>query len=257
MTKIIAIVNQKGGVGKTTSTINIGAGLARNRKRVLLVDFDPQGSMTISLGIDAKSLKYTMFDVMTGECEAKEAINKLSNCDLIATDQRLTIAEKNISDQTGREYVLKEALQPIMNEYDYILIDNTPSLGLLTINALTACNEVYIPTQAEYLAMSGIVELKKTIETIKKYTNKKIAVTGVIVTMYDNRKNLHKDIVAKLEEAFPQKVFNTKIRNNVAIAEAPINGVDIFEYDPKSNGAIDYNGIVSEILGRETKQNGK
>ena len=133
MTKIIAIVNQKGGVGKTTSTINIGVGLARNRKRVLLVDFDPQGSMTISLGIDAKSLKYTMFDVMTGECEAKEAINKLSNCDLIATDQRLTIAEKNISDQTGREYVLKEALQPIMNEYDYILIDNTPSLGLLTI----------------------------------------------------------------------------------------------------------------------------
>lgn len=252
--KTIAIVNQKGGVGKTTSTINIGAGLHNKGYKVLLVDLDPQASLTISLGIKANEIDNTVSEVITGACKPQEAIIS-KGYDVLPADLRLTVAEQNIADQPGREFLLKEALEEIKESYDYILIDNSPSLGVLTFNGLTACDEVFIPTQAEYLALAGLTALLNTINTIKKRLNPGIDVTGVIVTLYDGRKNLSKDILTKLDKLFNGKVFATKVRNNVALAEAPINGVDIYSYSPKSNGAKDYNGIVDEIIERTGGKN--
>lgn len=252
MTRIIALVNQKGGVGKTTSTINIGAALAKAGKRVLLVDLDPQGNLTVSLGIMAHELEATLYEVLTGAFTAVQATIK-KNYDVIPADIRLSGAELELSSQPGREMILKEALQPIQANYDYILIDCPPSLGLITLNGLTAAQEIFIPLQAEFLALNGMAQLLKTIGAVQKRLNPQLNISGIITTLYDSRKNLNKEVLEKIQEYFPEKAFKSLIRDNVALAEAPSFGKDIFEYRPDSNGAEDYKNLSSEIIKQETR----
>ena len=252
MGKVIAIVNQKGGVAKTTTAINTGAGLANAGKKVLLIDLDPQGSLTKSLAVDIRQSENTGYELLKGSKTPSEVIRNLPNdYDLIPGDNRLSIIEN----RAGND-LLKKQLAPIVKAYDYILIDCSPSLGVLTINALTACNEVYIPLQAEYLALAGIAQLLQVVKVVQKDANRNLKVTGVIITMYDRRRRLTGAVEGKLQEMFPEALFATRIRNNVALAEAPIHGQDIFAYDPKSNGAKDYKALVNEIMERGNN-NGK
>jgi len=255
MARIIALVNQKGGVGKTTSTINIGAGLQKAGKSVLLVDIDPQGNLTVSLGIEAYKISNTIFELLKGECETKEAIVNLGY-DVLPADIRLSGADMELSSIPGREMLLKESLAHVSANYDYILIDCPPSLGLITLNGLTAANEIFIPLQAEFLALNGMSQLLNTVKAVQKRLNPKLDVTGIIVTLYDSRKNLNKEVLEKIQQYFPDKAFSTLIRDNIALAEAPSFGKDIYEYKPNSNGAEDYKALCAEILNREKKNNG-
>ena len=251
MAKVIAIVNQKGGVGKTTTALNLGAGLANAGKCVLLVDLDPQGSLTKSLAVDVRQDDCTAYELLRAAKGFSEVVRSLPNgYDLIPCDLRLSGIESDRSGEPGREYLLKEALEPVTSKYDYILIDCSPSLGVLTLNALTACNEVYIPVQAEYLALTGIAQLTQTVDVVRRRLNAGIKITGVLITMYDRRKKLTGAVEEKLEQLFGGAVFATRIRGNVALAEAPIEGQDIFAYDKHSNGAKDYQALTNEILER-------
>jgi len=245
MSKIISISNHKGGVGKTTSTLNIGAGLSNTGKRVLLIDLDPQANLSQSLGITDP--EYTIYGALKGEY-GLEPIEIYKNLDLIPSTLDLSGAEVELSGEAGREYILKELIEPVVKLYDYILIDSPPSLGLLTINAFTASTTVYIPLQSQYLALQGLAKLLEVIDKIKKRLNKGLEVGGVFITQYDSRKILNRDVVDTIEEHFSDKVFKTKIRDNVALAEAPTQGVDIFRYNSKSNGAKDYLSLCNEIL---------
>lgn len=253
MARIIALVNQKGGVGKTTSAINIGAGLALKGKRVLLIDLDPQASMTMSLGQDARQSDRTSYEVMAGDLEAKEAIIKLSGgYDLIPCDARLLTIEN------GKEKrLLQRGIASVAGMYDYILIDCQPSLGNLMLNALTACNEVYIPVQAEYLALAGLAQLTNTIAIVKRSLNQDIEITGVIITRYKARTKLSKEVYSKAKELYPQATFRTPIRDAVDVAEAPTAGTDIFHYSKRSNGAKDYMDVVNEIIKKGQNKHGK
>lgn len=246
MAKIIALVNQKGGVGKTTSTINIGAGLAIKGKRVLLIDLDPQASLTMSLGQDASRSDRTAYEVLTGDLEASKAIIKLSGgYDLIPCDARLLALEE------GKEKrLLQRAIAPLTGMYDYILIDCRPSLGNLMLNALTACNEVYIPVQAEFLALAGLAQLTNTITLVKRKLNPDVKITGVLITRYKARTKLSKEVYNKAKELYPQAIFKTPVRDAVDVAEAPTAGTDIFHYSKRSNGAKDYLSVVEEIIKR-------
>lgn len=249
MAKVIAIVNQKGGVGKTTTAVNVGAGLAKAGKHVLLIDLDPQGSLTTSFAFNVSRDDKTAYELLKGTRKAEEVIRSLPNgCDLIPGDLRLTGIE------TGRNQLLKQAIEPVTSKYDYILIDCSPSLGVLALNALAACAEVYIPLEPEYLALAGIARLMQTIKAAKARINPGIKVTGVLVTKYDRRKKLTGAVEAKLQELFPEAVFATKIRNNIALAEAPTEGKDVFAYAPRSNGAKDYQALTNEILEKEGKK---
>lgn len=250
MTRVIALVNQKGGVGKTTSTINIGAGLAKKGKRVLLVDLDPQGNLTYSLGIKADEVSPTIYQVMKDEATAKDAIIK-GEFDVIPANIQLSGAELELSSVAGRELILKEALEPLLPDYDYILIDAPPALNMLTINALTACQEVFIPLQAEYLSLNGMLQLTNTVALVSKRLNNDLKITGVIATLYDARKNLNREVIEAIQERFKDSLFKTYIRDNIALAEAPSYGKDIFSYQPNSNGANDYLKLVDEIIKQE------
>jgi len=242
---IISIANHKGGVGKTTSTINIGAGLNKLKKKILLIDLDSQANLTQSLGVTDP--QETIYGALRGEYKLKP-LQVLKGLDLIPSTLDLSGAEIELSSETGREYILRELLEPLRGEYDYILIDNPPSLGLLTINAFTASQEILIPLQAQYLAMRGLTKLIEVIDKIQKRLNKELHIGGVFVTQYDNRKVLNRTVGNDIEAYFKDKVFKTKIRDNVALAEAPINGEDIFRYNPTSYGAIDYMALCKEIL---------
>lgn len=245
MARIIALVNQKGGVGKTTSTINIGAGLALKGKRVLLIDLDPQASLTMSLGQDASQSDRTAYEVLVGDLDIQKAIIKLDGYDLVPCDARLLTIEN------GKEKrLLQRGLASVAVMYDYILIDCRPSLGNLMLNALTACNEVYIPVQAEFLALAGLAQLTNTIAIVKQSLNPDIKITGVIITRYKARTKLSKEVYNKAKEIYPQAIFKTPIRDAVDVAEAPTAGTDIFHYNKRSNGAKDYLNIVDEIIKR-------
>jgi chromosome partitioning protein len=250
MAKVIAMSNHKGGVAKTTSVVNIGAGLSSGKagKRVLLIDLDPQANLTHSLGIDKP--ERTIYGAMKGEYPITP-IKVSDRLSVIASTLDLSSAEIDLSSEAGREFVLKELIQPLKKDHDYILIDCPPSLSLLTLNALVAADDVYIPMQTQYLALQGLTKLTDVIEKIQKRLNKKLNLGGIILTQYDSRKVLDRDISKAITNKFKSKVFNTKIRNTVALAEAPMKGVDIFRYAPKSNGAQDYSQLCKEIISRK------
>jgi chromosome partitioning protein len=248
MSKLIAISNHKGGVGKTTSAINIGAGLNKLGKTVLLIDLDPQANLSQSLGIIEQ--ERNIYGALRGEYKL-EPIQILKGLDLIPSTLDLSGAEVELSGEAGREYILRELIEPLRSSYDYILIDSPPSLGLLTINAFTASDEILIPLQAQYLALQGLAKLIEVVDKIKKRLNKDLRIGGVIVTQYDSRKVLNRDVVDTIEAHFKEDVFKTKIRDNIALAEAPAQGLDIFRYNPKSYGAEDYLSLCKEILKRK------
>ena len=253
MCRVIAISNHKGGVGKTTSVVNIGAGLAREGRKVLLVDLDPQANMTISFGI--QEAERTIYHALKGE-SGIEIYNISKNIDIVASTLDLSGAESELASEAGREYILQELLAPFEEKYDYIIIDCPPSLGLLTINAFTAVSEVFIPLQPHYLAIKGLSKIIEVINKIKRRLNKKIEITGVFVTQFDKRKVLHRDVLETIKTYFGDRVFYTKIRENIALAEAPSSGTNIFDYDKESNGAEDYARLVREIMAMEEKKNG-
>lgn len=252
MTRIIALVNQKGGVGKTTSTINIAAGLAKLNRRALAIDLDPQANLTCSVGIPAHELTKTIYEGLKGELPLSEIRQETKGgFDVIPANIELSGAELELSSQAGRELLLKEALTPLAGQYDYILLDCPPSLGILTLNALTTATEIFITLQTEYLAMQGMSKLIQTIQIIQRRLNSDLVVTGIIGTLYDNRRTLNREIIDKIREYFSDKLFNTLIRDNIALAEAPSFGLDIFSYKKDSNGAKDYLSLCQEIINQE------
>ncbi len=252
--RVISLVNQKGGVGKTTTTKNLGAGLVREGKRVLLIDLDPQANLTYSLGIrpeEDDSLK-TMYDVLRGTAQLKDIILTHANgLKLAPAHLNLSASELELTSQAGRELILKEAIRPVLHDYDYILIDCAPSLGILTLNALVASREVFIPLQTEFLAMQGMSKLLETLDLVKQRLNHDIEVTGIIGTMYDGRKNLSGEVISSIRTHFGDKLLKTLIRSNVSLAEAPSFGQDIFSYKADSIGAEDYQALAKEVIAME------
>jgi len=247
--KIIALINQKGGVGKTTCAINIGAGLNKLNKRVLLIDLDPQAHLTYSLGLPAHELKNTVYELLKGNVNLKDTIVRRNGLSLVPSSLNLSGAEIEFSGMAGREFLLKEILDK-ENRFDYAFIDCPPSLGLLTLNALTTAQEVYIPLQTEFLALQGMTKLLETIAIVKKRLNKNIDTAGIIATRFDCRKNLNREVVDKIKEYFGNKLFKTLIRDNISLAEAPSFGKTIFEYKSNSYGAKDYLNLCKEIVKR-------
>ena len=245
MSKVISISNHKGGVGKTTSALNIGAGLNKLGKKVLLIDLDPQANLSQSLGLIDQDKN--IYGAIRGEYKLQH-IQVLKGLDVIPSTLDLSGAEIELSGEAGREYILRELIAPIKKSYDYIIIDSPPSLGLLTINSFTASDEILIPLQAQYLAIQGLTKLLEVIDKIKKRLNKKLKVGGVFITQYDSRKVLNRDVVTSIKQRFKAEVLKTMIRDNVALAEAPTQGVDIFRYQPKSKGAEDYLALCKEII---------
>jgi len=245
--KVISISNHKGGVGKTTSAINIGAGLNLLKKKVLLIDLDPQANLTQSLGLTNEAIN--IYGALRGEYKL-QPIEILKGLDVIPSTLDLSGAEVELSSEPGREYILKELIEPLRASYDFIIIDSPPSLGLLTINSFTASDEILIPLQAQYLALQGLAKLVEVVDKIKQRLNKGLKVGGVFITQYDSRKVLNRDVVDTIQAHFNDEVFKTKIRDNIALAEAPSQGLDIFRYSSKSNGAEDYLALSKEILKR-------
>lgn len=251
MAKILSLLNHKGGVGKTTSTINIGAGLVELGKKVLLVDLDPQANLSLSLG--ASRPPQTIYEAMRGESELIP-IHVKENMDVIVSTLDLSGAEMELINEAGREYILRELFLPLQEEYDFIIIDCPPSLGLLTLNALTCSDFVVIPLQTEFLALQGLAKIKQVIQKVKLRLNKKLQIAGVVGTMYDHRKVLNRDVLETIQKYFGELVFETLIRDNVSLAEAPAQRKDIFAYSPSSSGAQDYLSLCREILTRVKKQ---
>jgi chromosome partitioning protein len=251
-TRIISLTNNKGGVGKTTSSLNIGVGLARKGKQVLLIDLDPQASLTISLGINPNNhLENSIVQVLTKKKDIKECILKVqNNVYLIPSNSLLNDAEPLISAKPYKETILQKALEPIKEVFNYIIIDCPPSLNTLTNNGLGASNEVFIPIEAEYLALQGTSQLVEKINEMQE-GNEDLEITGVFLTKYDQRKNLNKQVKDVLIDTFKDKVFKTDINTNVALAEAPSHQKDIFTYEPTSSGARDYENLVNEIIKQE------
>jgi chromosome partitioning protein len=244
---IISLLNHKGGVGKTTSCINIGAGLVELGKKVLLVDLDPQANLTLSLGIGRQ--RVTIYEAIRGEAELEPYTAK-PNMDIITSSLDLSGAEMELINEAGREYILRELFEPLLDQYDFILLDCPPSLGLLTLNALTCSQYVIIPLQTEFLALQGLAKIKQVIDKVQFRLNKSLSICGVVATMYDSRRVLNRDVVETIHKYFGEKVFKTYIRDNVALAEAPAQRKDIFDYNSKSSGAEDYLNLCKEILTR-------
>jgi len=247
---IIAVSNHKGGVGKTTTVANIAAGLHRMSKRVLMVDIDPQANLSQSF--NTNNQERNIYGAIRGVYPAAP-IPVLPGLDVIPSTLDLSGAEVELSGEAGREYILREVLAPLRKRYDYIIIDCPPSLGLLTINALTAADEVMIPMQAHYLAMQGVAKLTEVVDKIRQRLNKALRIGGVVITHYDGRKILHRDMVDNIREHFKERVYATKVWDNIALAEAPSQGVDIFRYEAKSHGATDYTALCKEIVKRTRK----
>lgn len=246
--EVYTIINQKGGVGKTTSAVNIAAALNRLRKKVLIVDMDPQGSATVSTGIITKGDTKTTFEVLTGAADIESAIIKREGApDLLACDLRLT-SFKDTNDEPGKEFILKERLEEVAGFYDVVIIDTPPALSMLTLNALTACDGVIIPMVAEYLALNGVAQLLNTINTVKKRLNNKLEIKGVFLTRYDKRKIIGQEIAANLQEFFKDAFCKTYIRENVAVTESQSAGQDVINFNPECNAAADYMELTKEIF---------
>ena len=253
MGRTIAIANQKGGVGKSTTAINLSACLAEAGKRVLTVDIDPQGNTTSGLGTDKNGVEYTLYELLLGDCDPKDCIieNVVERVDLIPSNVNLSGAEIELVGIEEREYILKNVLERIKEGYDYIIMDCPPSLSMLTINALTAADSVLVPIQCEYYALEGLSQLIHTIELVQVRLNKKLEIEGVVFTMYDARTNLSLEVVENVKENLNQNIYKTIIPRNVRLAEAPSYGLPINMYDPKSTGAESYRLLAEEVINRE------
>jgi chromosome partitioning protein len=252
MGDIFAVTNQKGGVGKTTTTVNLAASLANSGKKVLLIDLDPQGNASTGCGVDKETLEVSSYDVIMTEAKAIDAIVRPedSTFDVMPTNSDLTAAEIQLLEVKLREHRLRLALESTRDKYDYILIDCPPSLSMLTVNALVASKGVIIPIQCEYYALEGLSSLLKTIERVKQRANPKLEVSGLIRTMYDARNNLATEVSRQLITHFESKVFHTVIPRNVRLAEAPSHGLPVLSYDRASRGAIAYMAMASEFIRR-------
>lgn len=249
---VIALANQKGGVGKTTTSVNLGACLADNGKKVLLIDLDPQGNATSGLGIDKKDIEESVYDVLINDVDLKDVILKSSHkgLDIVPTTIALSGAEVELTNLMARETRLKDAFGDVKDEYDYILIDCPPSLGLLTINAFTACDSILIPVQSEYYALEGLSQLLNTIKLVRKHFNSDLKIEGVLLTMYDKRTNLGQQVNAEVKKYFGDQVYDTIIPRNVRLSEAPSHGQAIVDYDKRSTGAKVYQQLAKEVLAR-------
>ena len=252
MGRIIAIANQKGGVGKTTTAINLSACLAESRQRVLAVDFDPQGNETSGLGIEKGSIERTVYDLLVGECEIEECLisNVQENLDLLPSNVDLAGAEIELLEIENKEKLLKTYLEKIKKHYDFIIIDCPPSLNLLTINALTAADTVLVPIQCEYYALEGLSQVLKTVNLVKKKLNPTLEMEGVVFTMYDARTNLSLEVVESVKNNLNQNIYKTIIPRNVRLAEAPSHGMPINLYDSRSAGAESYRLLAAEVISR-------
>lgn len=250
MGRVITIANQKGGVGKTTTSVNLGSCLAYIGKRVLLVDTDPQGNATSGVGIEKADVDHCIYDVLVDDIEASQVIKatNVENLDVIPATIQLAGAEIELVSTISREVRLKRALEEVKDRYDYILIDCPPSLGLLTINALTASDAVLIPVQCEYYALEGLSQLLNTVRLVQKHLNHELAIEGVLLTMLDARTNLGIQVIEEVKKYFQDKVFKTIIPRNVRLSEAPSHGEPIIIYDPKSRGAEVYLELAKEVV---------
>jgi len=251
-TKIIAISNQKGGVGKTTSAVNIAAYLAVTETPTLLIDMDPQSNATSGVGIEIGSYKQSIYDVVIGKAKLSDVVQKtdLEFLDVVPSSAQLVGAEIELVSLFSRERMLKEALEDVEGKYKYIIIDSPPSLGLLTINVLTSAHTIIIPIQCEYYALEGLSQLLNTIRMVQKHLNKELEIEGILITMYDHRLNLSRQVVQELHEYFGDKVYDTYINRNVRLGEAPSHGKPILLYDATSTGAHNYMNLVTEFLNK-------
>ena len=247
MGKVIAFANQKGGVAKTTTTLNLGVAFAEQGIRVLLVDLDPQGNLTMSQGLNPDSIERSMFDVLVHRVPIQEVIHE-AEVDLAVSSIDLAGAELALSSMIGRERALEKALAPIKENYNYVLIDTPPSLGLLTINALVASDGVIVPVQCEYLSLRGLVQLENTLSMIRENLNPDVEIQGILPTMYDNRTLHSREAVEILQENFGNLVFDTKIRKTIRYAEAPVKGSSVLKYDPSGSAAEAYRDLAKEVL---------
>ncbi|MDT0687453.1 ParA family protein [Autumnicola psychrophila] len=250
MGKIIAIANQKGGVGKTTTSVNLAASLGVLEKKVLLIDADPQANATSGLGIDVEAVEFGTYQLLEHSVKASKTIMETGspNLDIIPAHIDLVAIEIELVDQESREYMLKKAILPLKEKYDYILIDCAPSLGLLTLNALTASDSVIIPIQCEYFALEGLGKLLNTIKSVQKIHNNKLDIEGLLLTMYDSRLRLSNQVVEEVQKHFDEMVFDTIIQRNVRLSEAPSYGESIINYDAASKGASNYLSLAHEII---------
>ncbi|MCC2590748.1 ParA family protein [Chryseobacterium sp. MFBS3-17] len=248
MAKIIGVANQKGGVGKTTTAVNLAAALGVLEKKILLIDADPQANATSGLGVE--EVKYSTYNLLEHSIKSRDCVQKTAspNLDIIPSHIDLVAAEIELVDRDNREYMLKEALQELKEDYDFIIIDCAPSLGLITINALTASDSVIIPIQCEYFALEGLGKLLNTIKNVQNIHNKNLDIEGLLLTMYDSRLRLSNQVVEEVNSHFPEMVFETIISRNVRLSEAPSFGESILNYDAESKGAIQYLQLAEEVL---------
>ena len=252
MGRIIAIANQKGGVGKTTTAINLSACLADKGKKVLAVDMDPQGNMTSGLGLDKEFLEKTVYDMIIGESDIEEVLQKetMENLDVLPTNIDLSAAEIELIDVENKEFIVRNSIQKIRDNYDFVIIDCPPSLSMLTINAMTTADSVLVPIQCEYYALEGLSQLIHTVELVKDRLNPDLEIEGVVFTMYDPRTNLSLQVVENVKDNLQQNIYKTIIPRNIRLAEAPSYGMPINQYDPKSAGSESYMRLADEVISK-------
>lgn len=256
MARIIAVANQKGGVGKTTTAVNLASALADMNYQVLLVDLDPQGNASTGCGVNPRATKQTAYEVMVGDCLLSDAIvtPEQLNFDLLPSNGDLGAAEFELMSMEGREYRLRDALEAVAPRYGWIIIDCPPSLNMLTLNALAASNSVLVPIQCEYYALEGLAALLETVEQVRDSVNPSLEIEGLLRTMYDGRNNLSTAVSEQLIENFGDRVYRTLVPRNVRVAEAPSHGLPVLKYDPASRGALAYIGLAGEVLRRRRKR---